>query len=273
MSPRFRAWIPAATYVAVLILSAKLVALGIDAFLPPAATIECKSPLSFPKYDYPFVRAFGLTTKQPEKRKRAAAPRPEATLKGYTLTMTAVGTPSMAIIVHNRKSKLLSVGESIDGFRLEEVYTDRVKLVKNGRDYWLSMKKSKSGIATIVSRKKKPKSGELIEQIRQEGNTYYVPRELLTQMHDLKKIFQYIAISPVYRDNKLVGFGVANVKKGSVFDKMGLRKRDIIEKVDGKPITDEGDAFKYFNNINALDSLSLTIKRGSERKELHYEIY
>ncbi len=54
---------------------------------------------------------------------------------------------------------------------------------------------------------------------------------------------------------------------------MGLKKRDIIEKIDSKPIKSESDAFAYFNRLEQLNSLSLTIKRGKESKELKYEIF
>ncbi|BDY13458.1 hypothetical protein HCR_17700 [Hydrogenimonas cancrithermarum] len=255
-------------------LAAKLAALTVDVFLPPTASLECRATVEQPTGRYPFAHAFALRKKDATRRVKPHN-KPPATLKGYTLTMTAVGSPSMAIVLHNGKSKLLTVGETIDGFELAEVFTDRIKLLKNGREYWLTMKKTKSG-SLSTSRSKKKSGNEtaaLTEQIRQEGDTYYVPRELLDEMRDVKKIFKYIAINPVYKANKLVGFGITNVKKGSVFDKMGLRKRDIIEKIDGKPITNEGDAFKYFNKINELSTLSLTIKRGSQRKELHYEIY
>ena len=268
--------LPLLMALAAVLLAAKLAALVVDALMPPLPTLECKPQADWRTRTYPFVRAFGLVRER-HKPARPAKPAkaPPVTLSGYELTMTAVGHPSMAIIVRHNKSRLLQVGDKIDGFELKEVYTDRVKLVKNGRAYWLSMKKKKS--STI--RTAKPKSAKnrsesaYAEQIRKEGNTYYIPRELLREMHDLRKIFKYISIRPIYRNNKLIGFGVSQVKKGSVFDKMGLRKRDIIQKVDGKPITDEAEAFKYFNNLDELSSLALTIKRGHRIMELHYEIF
>ncbi len=257
----------------IFIVTAKIAALTIDAFFPPIPKLECRSDLKKPNDTYTFASAFSL--KSAQAKKSAAAPlRKEESLKGYTLTMTAVGTPSMAIVVKNGKSKLLSVGDEIDGFRLAEVYIDRVKFTKNGRGYWLSMKKNPTAtISPTTKKKSRSAAQELLQQVRREGDTVYIPRELLHEMHDLKKIFKYISINPVYKDNKLAGFGISNVKKGSVFDKMGLRKLDIIEKIDGKPIKSESDAFAYFNRLEQLNSLSLTVKRGKESKELKYEIF
>jgi len=277
MKRRFEKLVPWAAWLMVVVLAAKLTALIVDAFFPPVPVLECEERSALKKEKGP-PSGCRPTGSAPRKTTTVSRPAPKrVSLKGYQLTMTAVGSPSMAIIVHKRKSKMLRVGETIDGFKLAEVYTDRVKLIKNGQEYWLSMGKSKSSVRahtrTAPSSRAAAKPSAYTEQIRQEGDTYYIPRELLEEMHDIKKIFKYITLKPIYRQNRMVGFGVSKVKKGSVFDKMGLRKRDIIEKIDGNPLTSETEAFKYFNRINELSSLTLTIKRGSEQKELHYEIF
>ncbi|WP_456485523.1 type II secretion system protein N [Hydrogenimonas sp.] len=273
MSRRFEKLYSIAAWFILVALAAKFAALVVDAFLPPTAPLDCTVAVRQTVIRYPFVKAFGL--RQERITRKTKPPKKTTTLKGYTLTMTAIGNPSMAIIAHGKKSRLLAIGDTIDGFVLKEVFTDRIKLLKNGKEYWLTMKKSK-GPSFALAKKKEKKSDEVLElteRIRKEGDTYYIPRELLHKMHDIKKIFRYISINPVYKSNKLVGFGITDIKKGSVFDKMGLHKRDIIEKIDGKSITNESDIFKYFNKIDELNSLSLTIKRGSRRRELHYEIY
>ncbi|WP_353661203.1 PDZ domain-containing protein [Hydrogenimonas sp. SS33] len=264
----------AAVAAGIVLTAAVIAASLIDLFLPPLPHLECRQSAAWPKESYRFAAAFGLQAPKPVQHTKKRATAPVVNLHGYQLTMTAVGKPSMAIIVHNHRSKLLGIGESIDGFVLKEVYTDRVRLEKNGRTYWLSMKKKKSStIRTQKAEARSAKSGNPEEMIRREGNTYYVPRELLTEMHDLRKIFKYIAIRPIYRNNRIIGYGITQVKKGSVFDKMGLRKRDIIQKVNGKPVTNEAEAFKYFNNIGELSSLTLTIKRGHRILELNYEVF
>jgi len=280
MLRRFEPLLPTMTWLFLIIVTAKLTALIVDAFLPPVAHLTCQIEAPKITQHYPFTQAFGLKEKQTKTTHTPIIQKPKApvvSLKGYKLLMTAVGSPSMALINYHGKNHLLSVGESINGFKLINVATDRIQLEKAGTIYWLSMKQEKSKRSSIsVTRKDKkvqPTQNRLVEQIRQEGDTYYIPKELVDEMHNIKKIFKYIAINPIYKEHKLTGFAITHVKHGSVFDHMGLRKRDIIEAINGKPLTNEGDAFKYFNQISTLNQLSLTIQRGSERKELHYEIY
>ncbi|WP_456382722.1 PDZ domain-containing protein [Hydrogenimonas sp.] len=278
MKRLFEKTLPVLLWFSAVVLAAKLTALFVDASLPPLASQDCSENSERPHERYHFVRAFGLKNALHQKKRKTSRPKRRISLTGYDLTMTAIGNPSMAIIVHHGKSRLIAVGESIDGFKLTKVFTDSVKLVRDGREYTLSMKKKKTSssisMSTVVEKEKSgSKENEYAEQIRREGDTYYIPRELLEEMHDVKKIFKYISIKPIHRNGHLYGFGISRVKKGSVFDKMGLRKRDIIKMVDGKPFTNEAEVFGYFNKINDLSSLTLTIKRGSELKELHYEIF
>ncbi len=268
---RSESLLPMLLMLTLLVLGAKITALVIDALLPPVPRLECISEVKKPSGVYHFASAFGLKS-APAHGKSVSVVHRQEFLKGYILSMTAIGNPSMAIIVKNGKGKLVSVGEKIDGFRLDEVYTDRVKLSKNGRKYWLSMKK-RTTTSTVNTAIKRKRVQELVEQVRQEGDTYFIPKELLSEMNDIKKIFRYIKINPVYKNGKLIGFGISDIKRGSVFDKMGLQKRDIIEKIDGNPIKSEADAFRYFNRLEELNSLTLTIKRGKRSKELNYEIF
>ncbi len=280
MLRRFEPLLPTMTWLFLIIVTAKLTALMIDAFLPPVAHLTCQIEVPQATHHYPFTQAFGLKEKQTRTTHTPVIQKPKppvVSLKGYKLLMTAVGSPSMALINYHGKNHLLSVGELINGFKLINVETDRIQLEKAGAIYWLSMKQDKSKRSSIrVTRKDKrsqPAEVALVEEIRQEGGIYYIPKELVEEMHNIKKIFKYIAINPIYKEHRLKGFAITHIKPDSVFDRMGLRKRDIIEAINGKPLTNEGDAFKYFNQITTLNQLSLTIKRGSERKELHYEIY
>jgi len=53
---------------------------------------------------------------------------------------------------------------------------------------------------------------------------------------------------------------------------LGLQRGDIILKANGVALTSYNAAFKFYKNINKLETLSLLIKRGNEEKELIYEI-
>jgi general secretion pathway protein C len=203
-------------------------------------------------------------------------------LSGYRLLMTVVGKESMVLVAipGGKKNRFVSRGEMMDGFRLTEVGPDYAVFEKDGKSTILRMKKevyTPPLVKPKLSGKKEKNQVESVfnDQIQQEDGRIYIPKELLSKMNSLKEIFRRISIMPKRdkKGKKLEGFVITRVKKGSVFEKMGLRPRDIIVKVDGKPLQSEADAFAYFNRLSSLNALSLTIRRNNKEKVLKYEIY
>ncbi len=200
------------------------------------------------------------------------------TMAGYKLLMTAVGRDGMAMVAKaGGKAKLIRQGETLEGYRLERVDVDRALFKKRGETFVLHLKKDSgmAGRAVLTPRKRESESIEKRygDQIQKEGQTVYLPKELLGQMHDLKKIFKRISIMPLRKGKKLEGFLVTRVARGSVFEKIGLRTRDVIVAVDGKALKSENDAMAYFGKLSDLSALELTVIRNKKKKVLRYEVY
>ena len=86
------------------------------------------------------------------------------------------------------------------------------------------------------------------------------------------QIWRDIGIDEVKKSGKITGFKVTKVRNGSQFAKLGLQRGDIIIQANGVDLTSYGAVMKIYQNINNLDSIVLTIKRGNTEKELTYEI-
>ena len=257
----------------ILALGARLLAVLVAFFLPPISSAAyCREDGTETVKPMPFAAAFGLRESPPAPLP-VEKPRETVSLQGYQLMATMIASPSMVIVKHGRKHRLLAIGDALDnGYVLREVRKERARFEKDGMHAWLSLPKSKMGSSvSIVPDDATIK--EALEAIRKEENTYYVPKKLVSKMADLKKIFRYISIMPAQKNGQLFGFTVTRVKQRSVFDKMGLYRGDIIVKVNGKPLKSEADAFAYFNRIHQLDALTITVKRGPMLEDLRYELY
>jgi len=86
------------------------------------------------------------------------------------------------------------------------------------------------------------------------------------------KIWRNIRIQELRKNGQIDGFRVNYVKKGSFFDKAGLKSGDVIKAIDGNEIKSLSDVMKYYNDINNLDGLSLTVLRGGNEVELEFNI-
>jgi len=92
-------------------------------------------------------------------------------------------------------------------------------------------------------------------------------------MRKIQKIFIKISVSlKVKKGNALQGFRVSFVRKGSEFEKLGVRRGDVIKSINGEKIDSYNAAFGVYKNITNINNLSLVVERGKEEVELEYEV-
>ena len=90
---------------------------------------------------------------------------------------------------------------------------------------------------------------------------------------DFDSIWKSIAIKETLDENKKInGFKIISIAKNSAFDKLGLKKGDIIKKVNNTVLKSYADAFKIYNKIGKINNLQITILRKNEEMEINYEI-
>lgn len=261
-------------------LAAKLCALLIDTLLPAAVlqpVVVTTQPLD---YRAQFAAAFGLQAvaakpKVREVKKETA--REVDSMEGYRLSSTILGAPNYVIIVKNDESAILATGESHRGFTLREVEIDRAKFSKRGKVFWLRMREQEV-MKTIAQRpapRKKKKKSVVVPDARiiQEDSSFFIPREVIRANSAPSQMAKHIAVRPLYKNKKLEGFNVTRIDQRSIFAKLGLKKGDIIVALNGKPIESETQPMKIFANIDTVDTLAISVRRGKETKELRYEVY
>jgi general secretion pathway protein C len=126
------------------------------------------------------------------------------------------------------------------------------------------------GILSSPTPREAPSS---LKEIRQEGDITFVPRTLIRDYtQNLDKIWRNIGIDPEKRGKELLGFRVRFVRRGSPFEKLGLRRGDIITAINGEPLHDLGTVMEAYRSIDSMDGLTLTVKRNNKEVELNYEI-
>jgi general secretion pathway protein C len=64
---------------------------------------------------------------------------------------------------------------------------------------------------------------------------------------------------------------LSQVRPNSFFSKMGLRNGDIIQGVDGEPITSPDDIMDLYEELKEGSSVSLQIGRRGRNKTLTYQ--
>ena len=200
--------------------------------------------------------------------------KPLASIRDLKLLATYQGpSQSLAVIQKGSKAKVLSRGESLAGYRLEQVFSNAVIMSRSGKEYRLEIKQKvlKSYRQVPLAPQKDMANGN--DEISHEGTATLVPRSLIEKYtKNVDKIWKNIGITPEKRGGSIQGFRIRYIKRGSVFEKLGLKRGDLITAVNGERLNDYGTVMQLFQSIDSLEGLTLTVKRGKKEVELDYDI-
>jgi general secretion pathway protein C len=235
-----------------------------------------------------------VVKKKPKVKKVVKRPKPKPKpkplkIKKFKLKGIIYENPQkgIATIEYLGKSFVLELGEKLEGFELVGFEPTGIIFQKNGKKYKLDLFSKKADKKHRVKRvsykarssnkvapkKKENKPKAVHKDIQQDGDVTVISKNLFNKYRkDLGAIRRNIGVSAYTENNKLKGFKVRYIKKGSDFDRVGVKTGDIITAINGEEITDLSVPIRFFNNIDTITNATITIKRGNEEKELEYEV-
>ncbi|MCD6487544.1 MAG: PDZ domain-containing protein [Syntrophobacterales bacterium] len=189
----------------------------------------------------------------------------ESTKLNLALLGTVYGTGKLDCAVieekDHKKQSLFRVGDAIASATLVKIMRGMVVLHVDGKDEMLAMEvkedKNTAGIGERTA------SGA--------GNSITVKKaEIDDAMKDMGKILTQARIRPYFSAGKSDGFIINRIKKGSIFQKMGMQNGDIIQGVDGSPIKSPDEMLKLYNGLKSGSAINLNIKRKGKERNLEY---
>jgi len=234
---------------------------------------------------YRYRLASDVRLKAPVHKNTKPAVTPRSTLNGYKL-IGIYSDPRYAVVtlIHGAKSFVLGTGADggeIKGYRLKDANATAARFEKGGKIITLTLyeKGSPSNASSVTrntavgSAPKAVKNKKPDEPVRLEGDTRIIQRSVIREYSENpNKIWKNIGLYEVKDNGKLSGFKVRFVRRGSPFEKLGLKRGDIIKSINGEPITDYATPMRMLRSADSIDDLSLTIERNHEEQELKYEV-
>ncbi|MGL5757633.1 type II secretion system protein GspC [Plesiomonas sp.] len=85
---------------------------------------------------------------------------------------------------------------------------------------------------------------------------------------DPQKVLNYIRLSPVRKEKKLVGYRVSPGANRALFDSFGLKDHDIAVALNGLDLTDDQQALQVMQQLATLTSITLTVQRAGMRYDI-----
>ena len=184
---------------------------------------------------------------------------------------------TVVTVEHKRKTKVLAKGESINGFVLEGAGSNYAAFSKNGKTYQISLIVSTKGKGSI--KQAKPAASQVSSAVKVEGEVVdagdhkIIDRSLVAHyannMGDLEK---NIGVKEIKKGKELTGFSISFIKKGSLFEKLGVKRGDVIKMINGQEINSYQAAMNFYKELPNMNNLTLVIERGKEEMELEYEV-
>ncbi|HCE3509449.1 TPA: type II secretion system protein GspC [Vibrio parahaemolyticus] len=194
------------------------------------------------------------------------------------LNLTLVGAvassnpqTSLAVIANRGKQATYGISEEIEGTRatLKAVLVDRVIIDNEGRDETLMLegveykKLSESPQATRVQAAQKEPASDVsdkLEQIREEI------------AKDPQSVFKYITISPVKKDDAIIGYRVSPGRDAALFNDVGLEPGDIAVQLNGIDLSDPSSSVQLMQVMSDPQELNLTVERDGQQYDIYIQL-
>lgn len=192
------------------------------------------------------------------------------------LAIYSASDMAVVTVMYKRETKVLMIGDVINGFVLEGAGKDFATFNKNGQTYTLRLiqdKRTMGQNSIKVRPVKMQKDSKKLGSITDAGDRKIIDKSLLEHYtSNMDNIFKEIGIQDMKKNGKLEGFRVSFIRKGSHFDQLGLQRGDIIKSVNGEEMNSYNAAFGMYKNIKDITNLTLVIQRGNQEMELEYEV-
>ena len=203
-----------------------------------------------------------------EKSTRTSQPPPVKTKLNLRLVGTNVsaGRSPFAIIEEKskRKQDVFEINESIFGkAKLTEIFPEYVRLEHGGKIEALYLEDGSSS----------PTSSGSDGPPSDDQSSFSIPEEELSEaLANLPKLLVQARAVPYFRNGESIGMRLFAIKRGSLYEKLGLKNGDIIRSINDTSLSDPAQALKLFEELKDQRSIEVTLERTGQQKNLQYSI-
>ncbi len=110
--------------------------------------------------------------------------------------------------------------------------------------------------------------------ISADGDEVVVERSVIDEaIEDIDRLASQIRVVPHRGDDGSVdGYRLSAIRRGTIFDKLGIKNGDIVHEVNGQALTSTAEAMSAYQSLENDDSFSFDITRRNRRQTLQFQI-
>lgn len=236
------------------------------------------------KADYSIIRRRSIFDSSSANDVTATTPSPAvaATAQPTTLNLKLIGTimtdsgsGRFAVIEDSgKKQKLYALNdEPVPGASIVQIGRFSVLINNSGRTESLTMefKKDFPKGKTGRGRRKSSKRSAMNSGVMKVGSGKMVmdKRYLEKQLADMNSLMTQVRVVPQKaEDGRMEGFKLFQINRGSVYDKIGLKNNDVIQRVNGQPLDSVESGLDLFYALKNETQFTVDIMRNKSKQTL-----
>lgn len=193
------------------------------------------------------------------------------------------GSDSYCVIEDEKKRSqgVYKIDDEVPGgATVKEVEWDHVVLLNGGQEEVLELQDSSkptSGVAAavrgIASRRTSSPNSAVTGVRMVSEDEYVVDRsEVDNALENMSQLFTQIRAVPHFEGGESTGFRLFAIRRGSLFDKIGLKNGDIIRNINGQPMNDPTKALALLEELRNVSDLTVQVTRNRQDKTLSYSV-
>ncbi|MDR1284940.1 MAG: PDZ domain-containing protein [Campylobacteraceae bacterium] len=199
-------------------------------------------------------------------------------LKLLAIYKESNGKSAFTIISDGSSSEVLKIGDTYKQYRVNDIKSDGVFLLENGKEVWVGFAKSTfNSFAPTQPSNRFPDASRQFQQFPQQPNeeiTTIIKRSEIDElMANPDAIFKNMGFKEVMKDGKLDGFRVLSINRNSPLAKLGIRTGDVIQSFNGVRLDNYSSVLEIYENAKSYSRVKVEVMRNNEKKEFEYEIY
>jgi general secretion pathway protein C len=170
----------------------------------------------------------------------------------------------------NRGKKIFATSAVVKEVQLRRVYIDN-----NGKTEYLDLDDKTPPPVAEKPKEAGPPSelGDLDKSIQCNGNNCTIERALVDKaLANTAALASMARLVPSVRDGKPNGFKVYAVRKGSLFDRLGMQNGDTLKAINNNEMSTPDQALGLYTKLRTASHLDLQVERRGETVNLDYTI-
>ncbi len=207
-----------------------------------------------------------LNLEIPEHKPRQDASSSAADPDSWKLLAALTGTRDLALVSIDGETTLVRPGQSLKGWELHLIEPGTATWKSGTRTRILKMWQKKDLPADSASRP----SPALPDQSG-SSKVALAREEVRPFLNDPNSLLQMAQFSPYDRDGER-GFEISSIRSGSMLQKLGIRNRDVLTRIDGRPITGPTELLKAYSSLAQSSLVTMDILRQGENLSFVVEI-